>query len=190
MKSIPIIKSVKRYLVTTMIAVLPMAAYVEGGDADQVSILSHIKLGTGGQTEMVRFSRSQNEYLTVNDLSTRKSVVIDVTSLTHPQITQQANYGSAKVEEHAGSIALVSNKPANSTDVVPMHLKLVDMSDPRRPAIAREFVDVRGFIGDHERNVFYILDRDTLWVVKITTSTEVEAQKARDLLFESALNAR
>jgi hypothetical protein len=190
MKSITIIKSVKQYLITAIIATLPIAAAVERGGADQVSILSHIKLDTGGQIEMVRFSRSQNEYLAVDDLSTSKSVVVDVTNLTHPQITQQTNDGSAKVEEHMGSIALVSNKPSSSTNVAPMHLKLVDMSNPRRPVITREFEDVRGFTSDHERNVFYILDRDTLWVIKITTSTEVETQKANDRLFESELNAR
>jgi hypothetical protein len=187
MKSIPIIK---QYLLTAMIATLPMAAAIESGGADQASILSHIKLDAGGQTEMVRFSRSQNEYLAVNDLSTNKSVIVDVTNLTHPHITQQANYGSAKVEEHMGSIALVSDTPASSTNIAPAHLKLMDMSNPRRPAIAREFLDVRGFTSDHERNVFYILDRDTLWVVKITTSTEVQTRKANDRLFESALDAR
>lgn len=111
---------------------------------DQIEVVGHIAIATGPVKRFISTRHYSSSYLYAEHLD-GKLTLIDVTNENQPvmlaEVASAPGGTIGSLSAVAGTAALVSSEPASaaSTAADPQAMKIMDLSDPKNPKIAREF---------------------------------------------------
>lgn len=147
---------------------------------DEIEVVGHIPLN--GVT-VNRFIATQHysSYYLYAEHPDGKATLIDVTKTNQPAVLADVAYapGSSSLALVAGTSALVSSErdPGAKTEA-PQNLKIMDLSDPEHPQVAREFNGVTAISRDDNRGLIFLANAEGIWILRKHFAEDPDVQRA------------
>lgn len=155
---------------------------------DEIQVVGHIPIADGPITRFLPTQHYSSYYLYAEHASGKTVTLIDVTAAAHPAVLADVAYpagvGSESLSVVAGTAALVSmgvtaGQPAASA-AAPQTIRIMDLSDPKNPKVAREFTGVTAMTRDDRRGLIFVADHDGIWILQQHLAEDPEVEKAYD----------
>ena len=156
------------------------------------TVIAHINLTTPAGNRMVLERQGTKRYLFIEQASKAGWFVIDVTqpefsawvNRPEPANADAKDTNGAKVENASQTTAVPEAPDAASKTSIPSNpnpadtVKLMDLSDPDKPATVQTINNVSSFLADAGRSVIFVTNDEGLWVLKFHRE-RVEAAKKK-----------
>jgi hypothetical protein len=158
----------------------PKAAPADPKDA--IEVVGHIPLTDGPVTRLLTTQHYSSYYLYAEHGAGKNVTLIDVTKTTQPLVLANVPYASGNGSESlsmvAGTAALVTSEPAAPlAGPVPQTIRIMDLSVPQSPKIAREFTGVTATSTD-DRGLIFVANTDGIWILRRHLADDPEVDKA------------
>jgi len=158
---------------------------------DQIEVVGHIPLANGPVRRFISTQHYTSYYLYVEYAATNNVTLVDVTKAAQPAVLADVSYpsngGNTALFTVAGTAALVTEGPgpgatASSTQTV----RIMDLSDPVHPKVAREFAGVTALSRDDHRGLIFLANPEGIWILhqSFAEDPEVEKEYARRVLYD------
>jgi hypothetical protein len=152
---------------------------------DEIQVVGHVPLSDGPVRRFLVTQHFSSYYLYAERDSGRSVTLIDVTNTNRPAILADVSYasnaGSGTLMVAAGTAALVSSESVTpSPTIAPQTIRIMDLSDPQSPKVAREFTGVTAVSRDDRRGLVFVADGDGIWILQQHFATDPEVEKAYD----------
>ncbi len=152
---------------------------------DEIQVVGHMPLTDGPVRRFLITQHFSSYYLYAERDAGRSVTLIDVTNINRPAVLADVSYapnaGSGSLMVAAGTAALVSSEPATPTaSIAPQTIRIMDLSDPQSPKVAREFTGVTAVSRDDRRGLVFVADGDGIWILQQHLAMDPEVIKAYD----------
>jgi hypothetical protein len=149
---------------------------------DQIDVVGQIP-PTGGVVNRFIATQHYSSYYLYAEHPDGKLTLIDVTKTDHPAVLADVAYapdsGTGSVSAVAGTAALVSSQPAApAVAAAPQTIKIMDLSDPKNPKVAREFTGVTALSKDAGRGLIFLANPEGIWILRQHFAEDPEVQRA------------
>ena len=155
------------------------------------TVIAHINLTTPAGNRMVLERQGTKRYLFVEQASKAGWFVIDVTqpefsawvNRPEPESSDANEATTAKVETASQKTTVPEAPDAASKTSIPSNpnpagtVKLMDLSDPDKPATVQTINNVSSFLADAGRSVIFVTNDEGLWVLKFHRELVQAAKK-------------
>jgi hypothetical protein len=150
---------------------------------DEIEVAGHIPVKGGPVSRFLATQHYSSYYLYAEHGAGKNVTLIDVTRISEPAVLADVAYppdgGSGSLSVVAGTAALVSSQPAAPAAAPsPQTIKIMDLSDPRNPKVAREFTGVTAMSRDDGRGLIFVANADGIWILKQHFALDPEVQRA------------
>lgn len=166
----------------TTIAPLASAKKPQTLPKDAIEVVGHIPLTGGPVSRFLSTQHYSSYYLYAEHEAGKNATLIDVTQSSRPAVLGDVAYppnsGSNSLSVVAGTAALVSSEPAASPSTPPQTIRIMDLSDPRNPTVAREFTGVTALARDDGRGLIFVANSDGTWILRKHLAQDPEEQRA------------
>ena len=150
------------------------------------TVIAHLPLPQPTGSQMFLQKDNGKNYLYVQQASKQGFMIVDVTKpdlpslLKHSAEVSQATAGS--LEMVSPDIAIASapeKKPSTltSSNHPTQTIRLLDLSDPRKPTVVEEFNGVTSVLPDGGHNLIYLTNNEGLWILSYRKSALLEPSK-------------
>ncbi|MGD0931117.1 MAG: hypothetical protein ABR902_10740 [Candidatus Korobacteraceae bacterium] len=150
------------------------------------TVIAHLPLPQATGSQMFLQKDNGKSYLYVQQASKQGFMIVDVTKpdlpslLKHSAEVSQATAGS--LEMVSPDIAIASapeKKPSTltSSKYPTQTIRLLDLSDPRKPTVVEEFNGVTSVLPDGGHNLIYLTNNEGLWILSYRRSALLEPSK-------------
>ncbi len=154
---------------------------------DEIVVVAHIPLSSGPVTRFFTTQHLSSSYLYAAHASGGGAALIDITKAGSPALLADAAGisvpGSLAVV--AGTSALVASAPEVPAASVPETIRVIDMSDPHQPKVAREFTGVTAMNRDDRRGLIFLANPEGVWILQqhLAVDPQVEKDYANYVLY-------
>jgi hypothetical protein len=150
---------------------------------DEIEVVGHVPVTGGPINHFVATQHYSSYYLYAEHASGQNVTLIDVTKASQPAVLADVAYapggGSGSLSAVAGTAALISSQPAAPAAAAsPQTIKIMDLSDPQNPKVAREFAGVTAMSKDDGRGLIYVANADGIWILRQHLALDPEVQRA------------
>lgn len=177
-----------RYLLTLLASVTILATLASGKDKkpkadpkDEIEVLGHIAVADGPVNRFISTTHYSSFYLYAEHQD-GKLTLIDVTNANQPAVLAEAATApggtAGSLSAVAGTAALVSSEPAAASSATPQTMKIMDLSDPKNPKIAREFTGVTAVAKDAGRGLIFLANSEGIWILRQHYALDPEVERA------------
>jgi hypothetical protein len=137
---------------------------------DRIEVVSHVQIPGGPVTAFVVTQHYTRNYLYTQHEGGKDITVVDVTNTAQPlvlsDVSSPLSGGSASLFAAAGTAALTAEGPGSSPAApAPQTVRIMDLSDPRHPTMAREFTGVTAISRDGQRGLIFLANGDGIWIL-------------------------
>jgi hypothetical protein len=137
---------------------------------DQIEVVGHVPVPGGPVTSFVVTQHYSRLYLYAEHEGGKDVTLIDISNTGRPLVLSDVSYpsggGSANLFAVAGTAALITEGQTSSQAApVPQTIRIMDLSDPQHPAVAREFTGVTAIGRDEQRGLIFLANGDGIWVL-------------------------
>jgi len=150
------------------------------------TVIAHLPLPQPTGSQMFLQKDNGKNYLYVQQASKQGFMIVDVTKpdlpslLKHSAEVSQATAGS--LEMVSPDIAIASapeKKPSTltSSNHPTQTIRLLDLSDPRKPTVVEEFNGVTSVLPDGGHNLIYLTNNEGLWILSYRKSALLEPSR-------------
>ncbi|MGA3073444.1 MAG: hypothetical protein ABSG56_07115 [Bryobacteraceae bacterium] len=150
----------------------------------EIAVVGHIPL-TNGPVSRFLATRHLDSYYLYAEHDTGKSVtLVDVTKVAEPVVLADVTYpfrgGTVSIFTVSGTTALVGGEEATAAKPVldPQTIRIMDLSDPRHPKVAREFAGVTAIGADDRRGLIFLANPEGVWILQQSVAQDPEVEKA------------
>ena len=157
---------------------------------DEIAVASVIELKNHPVRRFIATPHYSRSYLYAEHAD-GSLTLIDVTDTAHPSVLAEvptAGGGPAKaIVAVAGTAALVTDEGCSTQSALPVQtIRIVDFSDPRRPATKREFQGVTAITRDERRGLIFLANQQGIWILQqsLAVDPEVEKEYSRRVLYD------
>jgi hypothetical protein len=152
---------------------------------DEIQVVGHVPLTDGPVRRFLVTQHFSSYYLYAERDAGRSVTLIDVTNTNRPAILADMSYapnaGSGSLMIAAGTAALVSTESATPPPTSALQtIRIMDLSDPQSPKVAREFTGVTAVSRDDRRGLVFVADGDGIWILQQHFALDPEVEKAYD----------
>jgi hypothetical protein len=149
---------------------------------DQIEVVGHIPLTGGAVNRFISTQHYSSHYLYAEHPD-GKLTLIDVTNSSQPAVLADVAYapdgGYGSLSAVVGTVALVSSQPAAAAvATAPRTIKIMDLSDPKNPKVAREFAGVTAVAKDGGRGLIFLANPEGVWILRQHFAEDPEVQRA------------
>lgn len=149
---------------------------------DEIQVVGHIAVTGGPITNFLVTPHYSSYYLYAERGTGRPVMLLDVTKPDKPLVLGDVAYASAgggNLTLVAGTAALVSSEPAAAqTGATPQTIRIMNFSNPKNPAVAREFTGVTAMSRDDRRGLVFLADSNGIWILQQKLATDPAVEKA------------
>jgi hypothetical protein len=150
---------------------------------DEIEVLGHVAVTGGPVTRFLSTQHYSSYYLYAERENGGNVTLIDVTKANQPAVLADVAYapssGSGSLTLVAGTAALVSSQPSAAAAAQPQQtIRIMDLSDPQNPKVAREFTGVTAMSKDGARGLLFMANADGIWILRQHLAQDPEVQKA------------
>lgn len=137
---------------------------------DKIEVVGHIAVPGGPVTSFVVTEHDSRNYLYAEHKDGKDITLIDITNSAQPlvlsDVSSQLDGGSASLIAASGTAALTTEGSGSSPAVpAPQTVRLMNLSDPQRPTVAREFTGVTAIARDGQRGLILLANSDGIWIL-------------------------
>ena len=149
---------------------------------DGIEVIGHVPLSGSAVTQFIATQHYSSFYLYA-ERADGKATLIDVSKTDQPAVLGDVAYapgtGTSSLALVAGTSVLVSSEPnpANKADA-PQTLKIMDLSDPEHPKVAREFTGVTAISKDDNRGLIFLANAEGVWILRKHLALDPDVQRA------------
>ncbi len=151
---------------------------------DEIQVVGHIVLTGGPVTRFQATQHFSSYYLYAERDAGGNVALIDVTKASQPTLLGELSYaanGGASLMVASGTAALIASGPAGpATTASPQTIRIMDLSDPQSPKVAREFTGVTAVSRDEHRSLVFVANSDGIWILQQHLARDPEVDKAYD----------
>jgi len=148
---------------------------------DEIEVLGHVAIADGPVSRFISTTHYSSLYLYAEHPD-GKLTLIDVTNANQPAVLAEAASApggtSGSLSAVAGTAALVSSEPAATSSATPQTMKIMDLSDPKNPKIAREFTRVTAVAKDAGRGLIFLANNEGIWILRQHYALDPEVERA------------
>jgi len=161
-----------------------------GPPRDTIEVVGHVAPTNRAVTNFICTQHYSSYYLYAEHESGKDITLIDVTKATQPAVLADVPYtgngGSEALVAVAGTAALVSSELNGPMPAPQQSLKIMDLSDPQHPKVAREFTGVTAVGRDNQRGLVFVANSEGIWILQqhLALDPEVEAEYTRQVLYD------
>jgi hypothetical protein len=150
---------------------------------DEIDVVGHIALPGGPVSRFLATEHYSSYYLYAERASGGNVTLLDVTKASDPSVLADVAAFPASAASNltlvAGTAALVSSQPAQpGVAAAPQTIRIMDLSDPRNPQVAREFAGVTAVTRDTGRGLIFLANADGIWILRQRFAEDPEVQRA------------
>jgi hypothetical protein len=103
--------------------------------------------------------------------------------MTRPSVIANVSYpsgsGSSSLAVVAGTSALVTSEPVPQAGTLASQtIRVMDLSDPQNPKVAREFAGVTAMARDDQRGLIFVANADGIWILQQHLAEDPAEEKA------------
>ncbi len=135
----------------------------------QMEVVGHISVPAGPVTSFVVTQHNGRNYLYASHESGKDITLIDITNAAQPLVLSDVSYaggGSTSLFAASGTAALTTEGPSSSSaSPAPQTVRIMDLSDPQHPAVAREFTGVTAITRDGQRGLIFVANGEGIWIL-------------------------
>lgn len=149
---------------------------------DEIQVAGHVALADGPVRRFLLTEHYSRVYLYAERDAGQAITLVDVTKASQPFVIADVNSVPADGSNlvlAAGTAALVSTAPAVNAQSV-QTIRIMDLSDPKNPKIAREFTGVTAVARDDRRGLVYVANGEGIWILQQHLATDPDVIKAYD----------
>jgi hypothetical protein len=139
---------------------------------DTIEVVGHIPSVDGPVTHFVVTKHYNKSYLYVEHEGGRNVTLVDISKVQQPLVLSDVSYPSGGGSENlfavAGTAALITESPtAPAATAAPatQTVRIMDLSDPTHPSVAREFTGVTAMTRDDQRGLIFVANNDGVWIL-------------------------
>lgn len=150
------------------------------------TVIAHLPLPQATGSQMFLQKDNGKSYLYVQQASKQGFMIVDVTKpdmpnlLKHSAEVSQATAGNLEMVSPDIAIAAAPEKKPNtlaSSSHPTETVRVLDLSDPRKPAVLEEFKGVTSVLPDGGHNLIYLTNNEGLWILSYRHSALLEPSK-------------
>lgn len=151
---------------------------------DAIEVLAHVPLKTGPVRRFLATEHLRSRYLYVEYDAGPSMTVIDVTKPNQPSVLAEVEYpivpGHNNLVLVSGTTALVTSGAVSAAPqpTVQQTIRILDLSDPQHPKIAREFAGVTAINRDDGRGLIYLANAEGIWILHQNRAEDADLEKA------------
>jgi hypothetical protein len=163
------------------------------------AVIAHLALPQATGSQMFLQKDNGKSYLYVQQASKQGFMIVDVTKpdmpslLKHSAQASQATAGNLEMVSPDIAIAAAPEKKpttltssSHSTETI----RVLDLSDPRKPEVLEEFKGVTSVLPDGGHSLIYLTNNEGLWVLSYRRGALLEpSQKKKPCTSESEIQA-
>jgi hypothetical protein len=148
---------------------------------DAIDVVAHIPLTGGPVRRFLATEHYSSHYLYAEHDAGANVTLIDVTRPNQPAMLADVAYpaatGSDRLMVVSGTAALVTS--GETPQLAPLQtIRVLDLSDPQHPKVAREFDGVTAISRDDPRGLIFLANADGLWILHQKRAEDPEVEKA------------
>jgi hypothetical protein len=145
-----------------------VAAQNSGDAKEMIKVVAHLPLPGSAVRQIFLQGEGGRQYVYLQQ--NVHFTVVDVSDPGKPQIVNRVASDAKLTEVGAGlAIAVKSDQPGDAP-VATQTIKLMDMSDPKNPRVAKTFTGVTSIYSDDARHLIFLTNSEGLWIVKHSQS--------------------
>jgi hypothetical protein len=148
---------------------------------DAIEVVAHIPLTSGPVRRFLTTDHYSNHYLYAEHDAGANVTLIDVTRPSKPAVLAEVTYpaapGSDSLVVVSGTAALVTGSEAPQS-AAPQTIRILDLSDPQHPKVAREFIGVTAIDRDDRRGLIFLANAEGVWILHQSRAEDPEVEKA------------
>lgn len=150
---------------------------------DDIEVVGHIPLSGGPVRKFFTTQHFSSFYLYAEHDAGKNVTLIDVTRTSSPAVLADVAYpgnaGGSSLSAVAGTAALVTSEPAvPAAASAPQTIRIMDLSDPQHPKVAREFAGVTALSKDDKRGLIFVANSDGIWILRQHLAEDPDVVKA------------
>lgn len=152
---------------------------------DAIEVVAHITPSTSGPiTHFLATQHYSGYYLYAEHEGGKNITLIDITKASEPVVLADVAYPGggepAELFAVAGTAALVTEgHDAATFSISTQTIRIMDLSDPHHPKIAREFSGVTAMSRDDRRGLIFVAtEEDGVWILRQSFALDPELEKA------------
>jgi hypothetical protein len=154
----------------TVSAKTKKAKFPQKDPQDQIEVVGHVAVPGDPVTSFVVTQHYSSNYLYAEHQGGKDLTLIDISNTAHPVVLSDVSYpsggGSANLFAVAGTAALITGSPSSSPAAsAPQTIRIMDLSDPQHPSVAREFDGVTAISRDTQRGLIFLANGDGVWIL-------------------------
>ena len=135
---------------------------------DSIEVVAHIPPTTGTVRRFLSTDHYSSHYLYAEHDAGASVTLIDTTNAIQPTVLAEVAYpvaaGSDSLVAVSGTAALVTNSSL-APAAAPQTIRILDLSDPQHPKIAREFIGVTAISRADGRGLIYLANASGIWIL-------------------------
>jgi len=158
---------------------------------DAIDVVGHLALAGEPVTRFVCTTHCSSDYIYAEHGAGQDITLIDVTNAEHPSVVGEvpvaSGGGGEDLVSAAGTAALVSTEQSiPGVASKSQTLRIMDLSDPQHPKIAREIDGVTAIGRDENRGLVFLANCAGIWILheRLAEDPEVEAEYTRYVLYD------
>jgi hypothetical protein len=146
---------------------------------ENVRVAGHLALPRMHVNQMFLQQRGERYFLYLHRPTKQAFALVDVTKPEKPALLdratlQQTSGGRVEMAPSEAELAVAvapespdaaSQKPAAEVKLPTETIRLIDLSDPKKPRTIKTFTGVTSMLPDDARHLMYIVNSEGLWVV-------------------------
>jgi hypothetical protein len=153
---------------------------------DAIEVIAHIPLKAGSVRRFLATEHLSSRYLYVEYDAGANMTLIDVTKPGQPAVLTEVAYPMAPGHDSlvlvSGTTALVTSDgvspPAAQQPAAQQTIRILDLSDPQHPKVAREFTGVTAINRDDGRGLIYLANSEGVWILHQNRAQDPDLEKA------------
>lgn len=150
------------------------------------TVIAHLPLPQATGSQMLLQKDEGKSYLYVQQASKQGFMIVDVSK---PDMPRLLKHGAAASQATAGNLEMVGpdvaiasapeKKPSTLTSTAhpTQTVRILDLSDPRKPQVLEEFNGVTSVLPDGNHGLIYLTNNEGLWVLKYDRGPGLEPTK-------------
>jgi hypothetical protein len=148
---------------------------------DAIEVVAHIPLTSGPVRRFLSTDHYSSHYLYAEHDGGSTVTLIDITRANQPALLAEVAYpavaGQDSLAVVSGTAALLTSTGAQQPSA-PQTIRILDLSDPQHPKIAREFTGVTAINRDDRRGLIFLANADGVWILHQNRAEDPEVEKA------------
>jgi len=148
---------------------------------DAIDVVAHLPLTTGPVRRFLSTDHYSSHYLYAEHDGGSTVTLVDITRPAQPAVLAEVAYPTPAAQDGlvivSGTSALVSTGGTPPPSAV-QTIRILDLSDPQHPKLAREFAGVTAIDRDDKRGLIFLANPEGIWILHQNRAEDPEVEKA------------